>query len=501
MKITLADRFRIAGKELLRLNVGNVVKSFTWPEYAFTIDPSNYPGGIVPTGDLFSGNAWMFDVDGHGDDRYFSYAGHSCALKAYMLCPPVAAIINRKAQAFANGNTWIINTAGKSKDKESTNPAATKIRNLLRNPNMLQNGKQFESQLYMYVQLFGFAVVLVDKPYGFPAMEANAMWVLPNWMLQIYESMGQFFSNGANEAQPVITRITISYKGTITELPLENIVIVKDFTPALNSVYLPQSRIQAIEYPINNIIGAYDSRHTLIRKRGPQYVISNNGKDAIGTTPMTPQEREEIERNFSYRYGLTKGQMQAIITSASINVQTIGYDVNQLRLHEEVKESSIAVCSGLSYPPFLLGIADATYNNQAEASRGLYMETIIPEALSICDQWNAIFQTQDYGITITKDYSHVSALQEDKSNAATARKLMDEALEKEFKNNVITLDRWRSLQDEDPVGDEYGAMYYYQLVQQGWTFGNTTLSGGDTKPVGDTATETTQTVNNGTAKG
>jgi hypothetical protein len=331
MNITLADRFKTAGKELLKLNVGNVVKSFTAPGNEFIVDPANYyrDGGFAP----FNNALWMFNADGQGHDRYFTYTDANCSL-------------------------------------------------------------------------------------------------------------------------------------------------------------------QAVEYPINNIIGAYESRNTLIRKRGPQYVISNNSKDSIGTKPMTPDEKTEIERNFSYRYGLTKGQMQAIITSASINVQTIGYDVAQLKLHEEVQESSIAVCNGLSYPPFLLGLSDSTYNNQAEASRGLYMETLIPEANSISDQLNAIFETEQDGITISKDFSHVSALQEDKLNAATAREMQDKALEREFKNNVITLDMWRTGLDLDAIGDKYGVMYYYQLIMEGWTFGNTTAAGGDTKPVGDSTT--TQTGSNGT---
>lgn len=473
MRITFGDRAQLAGKELLRGNFGNVLKSFTATQE--TLYPALYRGSDLPEGTPFGSDFWLFGND--GADRYFDFTGVNSALKAYQQCPPVAAILNRKAQAYMNGKTWILDTAGKAKDKESKKAEAVKIRALFSHPNPLQSGNQFESLTYLMSQLYGYAVVLIDKPFGFPNIEAANLWVLPNYLLEITESNNSFLNAG----EKVISKVVLKYKNKRTELPLDNILILKDFTPTLSSMVLPSSRIEPIAMPINNIIGAYESRNTLIRKRGPQYVISNDTKDSIGTRALLPDEKDELERNFSYRYGLSRGQAQAIITSATINVQTIGYDVAQLKLHEEVTESAIAVCNGLSYPPFLLGLSDSTYNNQAEASRGLYMETTIPESGNLSSQWNTIFNTQEYGIEISKDYSHVSALQEDEQKKATARNVNSQALERDFKNNVLTLDMYRTSQDIDPVGDDFGGMYYYQLIALGWTFGNAVA-----KPVDNT---------------
>jgi hypothetical protein len=463
MNITLAERFSIAGKETLRGNFGNAVKSLVAP--AIELLPMQYRGGL-PEGTAFGNDFWVFGND--GVDRYFDFTEANSSLNAYKRCPPVAAILNRKAQAYMNGKDWILDEKGKRKDKESMKPEAVKIRKLFANPNPIQSATQFALFRYMMTQLYGYAVVLVDKPFGFPNVDASAMWVLPNWLLEITESNSPFIDT----ATQGISRIVLKYKNQRTELPMENILIYKDFTPTLSSIVLPCSRIEPIAMPINNIIGAYESRNVLIRKRGPMYVISSAKTDTIGTQPLTPAERDEQERNFSYRYGLSRQQAQAIITSANVNIQTIGYDVAQLKLHEEVQESAIAVCNGLSYPPFLLGLSDTTYNNQAEASRGLYMETTIPEAQNISSQDNAHFKTAEFGIEISKDYSHVSALQEDEQKNATAYNIRSQALERDFKNNVLTLDMYRTAQDLDPIGDEFGVMYYYQLIQAGWVFGN-----------------------------
>lgn len=424
---------------------------------------------IIPSEYRGSGGMFYFNEGVSPDKRLFNFTdNYKSPIAAYLKCPPVAAIINRKSQAFSNGKTWILNRSGKARDKESTSEPANKLRRLLTKPNPIQTGTQFESQVYGMVQLYGYAVVLLIKPVGFPNIDADRMYVLPNWCLTIYESLGNYTSDKNGK---VISKITWTYGGGQIDLPLDAIAIIKDLTPALCTVVLPESRIKPLELPINNVIGSYESRNVLINRRGPQGILTED-VNPIGNIPMTETDKADLQRDFS-RYGLKEKQWRVIFGKNPMKYVNMGYNVAELQLHEEARESGIAICNGLSYPPFLLGLSDSTYNNQAEASRGLYMETTIPEAANIYEQYDIIFDTPTYNIYLNKDYSHVSALQEDQAKAATARKTRDEALEKEFKNNVITLNRWRVLQDEDPTEDEFGSMYYWQLLAAGWTFGTT----------------------------
>lgn len=432
-----------------------------------TINPASYRGNAF----------YMFDMD-RGTETKFEYNNKNGAIIAYQKCPQVAAIINRKSQAYVNGKTYILNSNGKAKDKEATSEPANKIRALLKKPNKIQSGKQFEAQAYAMQQLHGFAIVLMMKPFGYDNIDASSMWIIPNWLCEVYESNELFY----NENSTVLAGIYFTYGGTRVPLPLSNVVILKDLTPPLCSVLLPESRIKPLEQPINNIIGSYESRGVLIDRRGPLGFLSQD-VNPMGNIPMTKPEKDELQAEFR-GFGLKKRQSQVILGgAASLKWQSMGFNVAELQLHEEVQQCGIDVCNGLSYPPFLLGLSDSTFNNQAEASRGLYMETIIPESESMYEQWNDIFDTASYNIYIMKDYSHVSALQEDKRNAATARKIADDAYEKEFKNNLLTLNRWLVLIDEDPRTDEMGNMYYSDLLKLGVSFGNTTLNGGDNQPV------------------
>jgi len=47
---------------------------------------------------------------------------------------------------------------------------------------------------------------------------------------------------------------------------------------------------------------------------------------------------------------------------------------------DSIKSKAIEICNGLDYPPYLLGLDGATFNNQAEAKLALYENSAIPKA-------------------------------------------------------------------------------------------------------------------------
>lgn len=437
------------------------------------IDPSTFRGFGETD---YDGGMWFFG-NGSQEIRPFTYINKQSPVLAYNLCPPVSAIINRKTQAFSNGNTTLTNIAGKAKGKESDSIYTTKIRSLLNNPNSIQSGSQFQAQLYAMIQLYGWAMVMPMIPFGFKEIsDADSLWILPNWLIDIYYSTNLFFEPD----NQIIQKITITYGGRVVNLPVENMMIIKDLTPPLSNPILPNSRILSLEKPINNVIGAYDSRNTLINQRGPMGFVTQT-PDANGLMPLTVKEQNELQRQFQTKYGLRSGQAQVILAGMrNLKFENMGYNVQELGLMEEVTESGIAISTGLSYPPFLLGLSDTTYNNQKEASRGLYMESIIPEAANIYQQLGSYLKTTENGVLIGKNYDHVSALQEDRLNMAQADKLVVDYYEKLFKNNAITQNQWLTALSLPSKTDGFGDMYYYQLIALGQQFGNTGLQAGDT---------------------
>lgn len=391
---------------------------------------------------------------GGGSYFYFKYTGHNSSLKAYEQCPPVNAIINRKAQAYINGKTWVLNTKG----KESMTEPASKLRKLMEKPNTLQGWEEFEAQGYIYQQLFGFNIILPIKPAGFTEnIDATYLWNIPPSMVDIEETNKLFYQSNLNG---VIKEIALTYKGIRTILKVEDIFIMKDFTPRFDSLVIPQSRICALEMPINNIIGAYESRNVLINYRGALGILSQDpGNGQYGSVPMTESQKEQIQQDFR-RYGLKNHQWQFIVTSASLRWQQMGVSTKDLMLFEEIEADTMAICDSYNYPYQLMSSAKGTtFSNLKEGKQLLYQDATIPESTSMYRQWNQLFETAKYNIRLDKDFSHIAALQEDQLQAAQARKERNAALLIEWQNDLITRNRWLELNGEDPLATD-GDLYY-----------------------------------------
>lgn len=415
------------------------------------------------------GEFWNFSGP-NGFDYKFSYTGHTSAVKAFENCPPFASIIGKKAQAFINGKVFILNKKGKAKEKESTSPIAAKIRNLLSNPNPIQSEKEFRAQQYIYQQIFGFCIMLVNKPVGFPNYEATEMWNLPSNMLDIEETKKNWTL--AKTSSDIIKSIVINFGEEKAFIPVDQVYIIKDFVPSFNSAIFPESRLKAIEMPVNNIIGVYESRNVLINYRGALGIISSDAKDAGGFIPVKDSEKEALQNDFR-RYGLSKQQWQFIITSAAVKWTQMGIPTKDLMLFEEIEDDIMRICDQYGYQYELMASTKGvTFANKEQAKKLLYQDTIIPEAENITEQWERFFDLYKFDLDMEIDFSHVPAMQDDQQKMAQARLSRNNALQIEFLNNLITMDDWRVFNGMDPIGGEFGGKYYYELIAMGWKFGN-----------------------------
>jgi len=410
-----------------------------------------------------------------GEDYKITFTGQNSSLKAYLKCPPLAAIINKKAQAFINGKTWILNKKGKAKDKESYTEVAVRVRDLLANPNPFQSQKEFEAQMYTYMQLWGFSVLFFGgKPVGYDFTEAKRMWNIPPCMIDIEKTKANWLLAETNKE--IVKKIVIDFGGERSELPLSDCYIVKDLTVSFSNPLFPESRTCSLEYPINNTIGAYESRGKLIDYRGALGIISPDAKDAGGPVPLKEDDRKDIQKDF-LQYGTKRNQYNYIISNASVKWSQMGFPTRDLMLFEEIEDNIMRMCDSYNFPYPLMSSNRTNSlggNNIYEAKKLLYQDAIIPEADNICEQWDKIFGLYKYDIYINKDYSHIAALQDDQQKAASARKTRNEARQIEFYNNLCTLNEWRVANGDDPLTTEYGDKYFYELKAAGWVFGNTT---------------------------
>lgn len=455
------NKLSIAGRELVKGNFGNAITALTTKSYGSAlIQPSRYRNG-----------SFFFGVN--GADKAFIWGNYNSSLRAYQTCPVVSSIINRQAQCTVNGKQYVMDAKG----KESKTPQAQALKKLLLNPNYYQSGREFKAQGQVYKRIYGYCPVMIIKPVGFEQDFSKwKMWNIPPWMLQVRDSMKMFYEQDAIKFQD----IWLTYMGLSVKLDPNSIFFLKENQISTGtfmnnsqsenvSIFLPDSKLMPLENNISNVVASLDSRGALTRERGPMWLLTNDSTDTgdSGLFPINPDAKKTLDDDFKMQYGITSGQRRAIITDAKLKLQTVGFDVEQLKLLEQEIQDAKFISDGLNFPPYLLGLVDAKFDNQQIAERNLYTNSIIPDCMSDDEQLSELFNLSETGEYLFTDFSHLPALQENISEQGRGRMYMNQAILIEWLQDGITWNRWRELLGEDTTTEAKGAMYYSDMVKAG----------------------------------
>jgi hypothetical protein len=107
----------------------------------------------------------------------------------------------------------------------------------------------------------------------------------------------------------------------------------------------------------------------------------------------------------------------------------------------------------------------------------LYQDFVVPEAYRIYEQYNKLFNTEKYFLSIQKDFSEVPALQKDAVQQANALLTRNKAFQIALTSNACTINEWRIKNGDDPISEEWANLYYFQLKAQGIVFGSMSNAG------------------------
>lgn len=441
------NKLTIAAKQLAKGNIGNAIAAIaTKSASTQLIQPARYRNG-----NFFFGT--------FGADKAFIWGNYNSSLRAYQRCPVVSSIINRQALATINGKVTIVDDSG----KESQKVQAKALRKLLKCPNPLQSGKQFRAQNNVYKRIYGYCPVLRMVPVGFENdFSAWRLWNIPPWMIRVEDNTDLFFL----AASKPFKSIQLTYMGKSVPLDPANIFFLCESQISTGmfemnssqdnvSLFLPDSKLLPVDKNIDNIISSLSGRGALNRERGPMWILSNDTADSpdAGSFPLGTTAKDDLQKDF-LQYGITGGQRKAIITDAKLKLQTVGFDVGQLKLLEGEIQDAKFIADQLNYPPYLLGLVDAKFDNQQIAERNMYTNSIIPDAESDDEQWGQFFGLEDLGLSIKTDYSYLPVLQEDDAKSSTSRLVLTQALKIEYENGLITKNQWLQEVGLDPIGPE-----------------------------------------------
>ena len=348
-------------------------------------------------------------------------------LELYLTVPELQAILNYKARVFAGMNVIAQNEAG----DEVSIPQI----DLIRQPNPLQNQKEFLTQYYVLRAIFGNE--FIHPVYGLDRTNVAAMWNLPPMNAEVIPVKTNQIVFNMTDINEIIAGYKFFYDGGEIKYKADEVIHFNDNQVVFDkaNLRLGDSKLRPLVQPCENIKNAYEARGVLI-SQNPRGILSNETTDQMGRVDLQATEKDSIQEDFRKTYGLTRKKWNVIITNANLKWQSMSADVGKMKLFEEVDADFRTIANAHNFPPEILQ-TDSTYENKNKALIQLYQEAIIPEAnefLQGLGNWMGITET------LVADFSHIAVLQADLERRAKSLNWAATGLSKAVETGITTTD-------------------------------------------------------------
>ena len=382
--------------------------------------------------------------------------------------PVLNGCISILASAAANGKKYLVDLNGVEIPWSSGKTGVKNARKLfVDRPNPLQSVKEFNLERMFMLWTYGNNYVYLNNPletFDTDIQTVQTMYNLPSEYVTVQQT-GKIYDQ-------------VDIKGIIEAYSLINYSPIKIFSPDkiihFNDINLSDvgnsiigsSRLESLRYPITNTQLAFEAMNVILKSRGMQGIISANNKDGTGTQiPLGDKAKKEIQDTFKSDYGLRDGQNQFLISYSDVTYQKTVMNSQELGIYKEFSNNAMIISNGFGIPPELYKtfMEGATFENQVQAVRRLYQDTIIPLVENEDQYYTERLNMRKYGFELKTDFSHIISLQEAFKEKAIALSLNARSAELAYNNSMITWDEYRVLMEFAPVGITNGGdLYKYQ---------------------------------------
>lgn len=340
----------------------------------------------------------------------------------YIEIPELRTVIDKKAQMISNGTPRLI------RESDGTEVEQHWAIDLIKNPNPMQSWNDVMYSISVNDSLYSSAFVYAPKrSFGI----VNLFVPLATHKMQINttgKSLKQMETGG------LIKDYVFNYNEDNKEtLKNDEVIIIQttDGVNILNSV----SRIESLKYPLSNIKAQYNKRNVLLENIGAIGILSTTNSDLGGALPMSPEEKEKIQRDW---YNRSKDEI--IISESDVKWTPMGFKTKDLMLFEELKADKLAIIDAFGLNYYIFSNEDgSTYSNVNYGERLAYTNTIIPESKHIYDNITEQLGLDKEGLRLTATFDHIPVLQNDILQDAQAINYRTDALIKMQETLGITL--------------------------------------------------------------
>lgn len=413
------------------------------------------------------GQGGIMMLDGTDESRQARWLGLDNKIMqyhAYRYCSPLAAVIDRLAEASSNGiigfykedDTPFINY----KKSEKHN----RIMNLMRKPNPLQTFGEYDLEQIKYCKIFGYCPVFAAGPVGMDKSYTKYLFnINPYFATPIpNEDYNPYADPDSVNANPIL-RWDCNLFGYELSIPASAILLIKDSDIGANNIGamgLPISKVAGLDFWVSNICAAMEADNVLLRKKGPLGIFSYDPRpDMAGWTPMSLDMKKELQDDLR-QYGYTLSQLQHVVSKTPMKWISTSYNVEELGTKNTVRQGIDGICDRMGFPAELMSGKNATYENRNSAGKWLYESNVIPFSFRRMERYQQFFDIEGLWL----NYDHLPILQEDIVKAGEARKAKSESLNLDWMAGLISYNEYRKGLDLPEVpGKE--AYYYADYIK------------------------------------
>jgi phage portal protein BeeE len=332
--------------------------------------------------------------------------------KLFVEIPELRAVINKRASMMSSNVPCLY-------DKNGEKVESHWLLDLIRKPNAIQSWADviytLSVQDALYSNVFAYTPVRSFNV-------RNLLVPLPANKVKIHTTGKRLKQMDAND---LIDKFTFQYDDQKLESINWEDMLYLTTDDGMN-IIKPISRIETLKFPLSNIRASYHKRNVLLENIGAIGILSAEKNDLGGPLPMTPEEKNQIQRDWFRRQ-----RDDLIITEAKVNWTPMSFPTRDLMLFEELTEDKLAIIDafGLNYNLFS-STTGATYSNVKDSIRMVYQDTIIPETQAMYNSMIKQFGLDSEGYYLEAEFDHLAVMQHDEKATAETQKIKVDTLEK-----------------------------------------------------------------------
>lgn len=229
---------------------------------------------------------------------------------------------------------------------------------------------------------------------------------------------------------------SINDKESTFNLSSDEISHLKYINPTMNGLNTLKglAPLQAGLYALTGSTDIQKAISVLVKNQGVRGILSNESNRGGGSVNLGEAEAKQVKQQTNDMLRGVDKINQVAVTSASLKYQAMGMNASDLKLIESGILTDRQLCNIWGVDSKLFNDPNAsTFNNLTEATKGMYINAIIPALNKIVSKLN---QDITKGVNLTENTNHevridtskIDALQSDQKLEAEKNKLNAEGV-------------------------------------------------------------------------